>query len=88
MDANHYEKIKQGTVEEMMSEFRDVCYFDNFNFLKMIKEFQERITEEVIEESNNLKKVKIKCPCGVTHTLRHQLRHSKGKRHLDFVNQV
>jgi len=88
MDTNHYEKIKQGTVEEMISEFRDVCYFDNFTFLKMINEFQERITEEVVEGSNNLKKVKVKCPCGSKYTLRHQLRHNKGVKHMEYVNQV
>jgi HSP90 family molecular chaperone len=86
MDDNHYDKIKNGTVKELIDEFRDVCYFDSFTFLKMIQEFEERIKEEVIEESNNMKKLKVKCPCGVRHTLRHQRRHNKSKHHMDYVN--
>lgn len=86
MDEKHYEKIKQGTVKELIEEFRDVCYFDNLTFLKMIHAFEERVKEEVIEESNIMKNIKIKCPCGATHTLRHQRRHNKGKQHMDFVN--
>jgi len=86
MDDEHYDKIKNGTVKELIEEFTDVCYFDNLTFLKMIHVFQERIKDEVIEHSNNMKKVKVKCPCGVRHTLRHQMRHNKGKRHMDYVN--
>ncbi len=86
MDEAHYEKIKQGTVKELIDEFRDVCYFDSLTFLKMIQVFQERVKEEVIEESNNMKKVKVKCPCGSHYTLRHQLRHNKGVKHMKYVN--
>jgi lysyl-tRNA synthetase class I len=86
MDDNHYEKIKNGTVKELIDEFRDVCYFDSFTFLKMIQEFEERVKDEVLQEVDKMKKIKVKCPCGVEHTLRHQMRHNKGKRHMDYVN--
>ena len=86
MDDEHYEKIKNGTVKELIDEFTDVCFFDTMSFLKMIQKFEERVKEEVIENTTTMKNVKVKCTCGARITLRHQIRHSKGKRHMDFVN--
>jgi hypothetical protein len=78
MDNKHYNKIKNGTVEELIAEFTDVCYFDSFTFLKTIQVFEERVKDEVLQEVDTMKTTKVICPCGSKYSLRHQLRHNKG----------
>jgi hypothetical protein len=86
MDNEHYNKIKNGTVKELIAEFRDVCYFDSFTFLKTIQVFEERVKDEVLQEVDKTKKIKVICPCGSKYTLRHQLRHNKGVKHRNYVD--
>lgn len=85
MNTDQFNSIKQMTMKEFMSHCYQVCTEDQFEFLKLIDNFQEQLKAEVLTVVEMNKTMKRQCECGAMCTLRHRERHLRSKRHKDYL---